>query len=122
MLSVERLELEEKLEPWRNSDSPGKKRVKRVGSPFTIKYKNTFLISRTMTDAELFYFFPFRCVGVWDTVGSFGLPEELSMSSKTTGCPFGFPDRILGEHIERAYQALALNETRADFVSFIESL
>jgi hypothetical protein len=41
------------------------------------------------------------------------------MSSKTDGCPFGFPDRILGEHIERAYQALALNETRADFVSFI---
>ena len=29
---------------------------------------------------------------------------------------FGFPDNILGEHIERAYQALALNETRADFV------
>ena len=55
MLSVERLELEKKLEPWRNSDSPGKKRVKRVGSPFTIKYKNTFLISRTMTDAELFF-------------------------------------------------------------------
>ena len=55
---------------------------------------------------------------MWDTVGSFGLPEEISMSSKIKGCPFGFPDRILGEHIERAYQALALNETRADFVSF----
>jgi len=29
---------------------------------------------------------------------------------------FGFPDTTLGEHVERAYQALALNETRADFV------
>jgi hypothetical protein len=38
------------------------------------------------------------------------------MSSNTQYFPFGFPDRILGEHIERAYQALALNETRADFI------
>ena len=64
--------------------------------------------------------FFFRCVGVWDTVGLLGLPEELSISSKNKGRPFGFPDRILGEHIERAYQALALNETRADFVGFID--
>jgi len=87
-----RLELEQKLYPWRKSDSHGKQRVKRAGSPFTVK-----------------------CVGVWDTVGSFGLPEEISISSKTQGCPFGFPDRILGEHIERAYQALAINEERVDF-------
>jgi hypothetical protein len=31
---------------------------------------------------------------------------------------FGFPDSILGDHVERAYQALALNETRSDFVLF----
>jgi len=87
-----RLELEQKLYPWRNSDSHGKQRVKRAGSPFTVK-----------------------CVGVWDTVGSFGLPGEISISSGNKDYPFGFPDRILGEHIERAYQALALNETRVDF-------
>ncbi|KAF8807359.1 hypothetical protein BYT27DRAFT_7164861 [Phlegmacium glaucopus] len=87
-----RLDLEQTLGPWRNSDSRGKQRVKRAGSSFTVK-----------------------CVGVWDTVGTFGLPEEISISSKNKGCDFGFPDRILGEHIERAYQALALNETRADF-------
>jgi uncharacterized protein (DUF2235 family) len=91
--TVERLKLELKLNPWRNSDSHGKQRVERAGSPFTVK-----------------------CVGVWDTVGSFGLPEEISFSSENEGSPFGFPDRILGEHIERAYQALALNETRADFI------
>jgi len=28
---------------------------------------------------------------------------------------FGFNDKILGDHVERAYQALALDETRADF-------
>jgi hypothetical protein len=30
---------------------------------------------------------------------------------------FGFPNTELGEHIELAYQALAINETRLDFVS-----
>lgn len=59
--------------------------------------------------------YPCRCVGVFDTVGSLGLPEELTLSKKMTTI-FGFPDKKLGEHIENAFQALALNETRADFV------
>jgi hypothetical protein len=57
-----------------------------------------------------------RCVGVFDTVGALGLPEELALGSKKIQTLFGFPDSMLGDHIERAYQALALNETRADFV------
>lgn len=56
-----------------------------------------------------------RCVGVFDTVGSLGLPGELSLSS-TVKTLFGFPDRYLGEHIQRAFQALALDEHRKDFV------
>lgn len=32
---------------------------------------------------------------------------------------FGFPDKLLGEHIQYAYQALAINETREDFVSAV---
>ena len=57
-----------------------------------------------------------RCVGVFDTVGSLGLPEELAFGSKKIKTLFGFPDSVLGDNVERAYQALALNETRADFV------
>lgn len=57
-----------------------------------------------------------RCVGVFDTVGSLGLPEEVTGSAKIKTL-FGFPDRYLGEHIERAFQALALDEHRKDFVS-----
>jgi hypothetical protein len=57
-----------------------------------------------------------RCVGVFDTVGSLGLPEELALGSKRIKTLFGFPDSVLGDHVERAYQALALNEIRADFV------
>jgi Uncharacterized alpha/beta hydrolase domain (DUF2235) len=59
-----------------------------------------------------------RCIGVFDTVGSLGIPEELSFGSKKIKTLFGFSDSILGDHVERAYQALALNETRADFVLF----
>ena len=58
-----------------------------------------------------------RCVGVFDTVGSVGLPEEITMSDKVKTL-LGFTDLHLGEHIQRAYQALALDEHRKDFVSF----
>jgi hypothetical protein len=64
---------------------------------------------------------PFRCVGVFDTVGSLGLPEELTFGSKKLNTIFGFPDKLLGEHIQHAFHALALNETRADFVSISNS-
>ena len=53
-----------------------------------------------------------RFLGVWDTVGALGLPGPFREESKI----FGFNDSLLGDHIERAYQALALNETRLDFV------
>lgn len=86
--------LNAKLAPWTNHDSPGKARADYDGESFAIK-----------------------CVGVFDTVGSLGLPEELSFGSKKLKTLFGFPDSTLGDHIERAYQALALNETRADFSS-----
>ncbi|KAG7099108.1 hypothetical protein E1B28_000981 [Marasmius oreades] len=59
--------------------------------------------------------FSIKCVGVFDTVGSLGLPEELTLHPGPVKTLFGFPDRILGEHVERAYQALALNEPRKDF-------
>ncbi|KDR84943.1 hypothetical protein GALMADRAFT_301820 [Galerina marginata CBS 339.88] len=88
---MEKKELEEKLAPWRRPDSKGKRRADIDNDKFTVK-----------------------CVGVWDTVGSVGLPEELSLSKKTYHM-FGFPDRILGEHVQHAFQALALNEMRADF-------
>lgn len=52
---------------------------------------------------------------MFDTVGSVGLPEELTRH-KNMSMLFGFHDTSLGEHIERAYQALALNEKRIDFV------
>ncbi|KAI0068241.1 hypothetical protein BV25DRAFT_1793249 [Artomyces pyxidatus] len=89
---IERQALDKKLEPWTQRNSPGKIRADSDGDTFSIK-----------------------CLGVFDTVGSLGLPEELTLRSKNLRTLFGFPDSVLGTHIERAYQALALNETRADF-------
>ena len=57
-----------------------------------------------------------RCVGVFDTVGSVGLPEELTHKLPSPKSMFGFPNNELGEHIEHAYHALAIDETRLDFV------
>ncbi|KAH9004251.1 hypothetical protein EDB86DRAFT_2155380 [Lactarius hatsudake] len=84
--------LDAKLAPWTQHTSPGKMRADCDGDSFSVK-----------------------CVGVFDTVGSLGLPEELAFGSKRIKTLFGFPDSVLGDHVERAYQALALNETRADF-------
>ncbi|KAI0307997.1 hypothetical protein B0F90DRAFT_1909331 [Multifurca ochricompacta] len=86
--------LDAKLAPWTRDNSPGKIRAVYGEDGFAVK-----------------------CIGVFDTVGSLGLPEELAFGSKKIKTLFGFPDSVLGDHIERAYQALALNETRADFVS-----
>jgi len=57
-----------------------------------------------------------RFLGVWDTVGALGLPEELPFGKRGYTL-FGFNDSQLGDHIEHACQALALNERRLDFVS-----
>ena len=60
---------------------------------------------------------------MFDTVGAIGLQKELTALAKVFTKPqpvkniFGFEDTRLGEHIERAYHALAINETRSDFVS-----
>ena len=56
-----------------------------------------------------------RFLGVWDTVGALGLPGPFREEQKV----FGFNDSLLGDHIERACQALALNETRQDFVRLL---
>ncbi|KAG2046460.1 hypothetical protein BDR06DRAFT_977471 [Suillus hirtellus] len=80
------------LSHWTSPDSWGKRRAHSDNNTFSIK-----------------------CVGVFDTVGSIGLPEELTHKSPSTKSIFGFPNNELGEHIECAYHVLAIKETRLDF-------
>lgn len=62
---------------------------------------------------------PIKVVGVWDTVGSLGIPriewlERLQLQTKSTK-EYLFYDTALNNHIENAFQALALDEHRAAF-------
>ncbi|KAF8600254.1 hypothetical protein BDV93DRAFT_447913 [Ceratobasidium sp. AG-I] len=60
--------------------------------------------------------FTVKCVGLWDTVGSYGLPTLITRNSAKMRQLFDFPDKLLGPHIERALHAMSLNEDREDFV------
>lgn len=53
-----------------------------------------------------------KCVGVWDTVGALGVPGHLD---KLFTSFYEFHDTGLGAHVENAFHALALDETRDDF-------
>lgn len=84
--------IEMNLAPWLDPKSKGKQRVDIDQDGFSI-----------------------RCVGVWDTVGALGLPDELFIKNPKNKL-FGFTDPgKLGAHIQYAFQALALNERRKDF-------
>ena len=52
-------------------------------------------------------------VGVWDTVGALGIP--LALFNAYNRYRFKFHDTALGDHIERAYHALAIDEHRGPF-------
>jgi hypothetical protein len=103
------------LEPWVNPDAHGRRRAGN-GDPLA---------------------FSVKCVGVWDTVGAIGIPSDLPIPTDAiryehitryhraglilslilSDSLFGFNDRHLGSHIQRAYHAMALNELRKSFVS-----
>src|ERR1700689_3388515 len=51
-------------------------------------------------------------VGVWDTVGSLGIPSVIGGVSPIL---YGFLDTSLNPNIKNAYQALAMDERRAQF-------
>jgi hypothetical protein len=62
---------------------------------------------------------PVKCVGVFDTVGSFGIPAGIGLAAlaryyaQTT---LGFSDTILGDHVDVGLHALAIDEHRRPFV------
>ena len=53
-----------------------------------------------------------KVVGVWDTVGSLGIPGHFDRLFTQF---YQFLDTDLGVHVENAFHALALDEHRADF-------
>lgn len=106
--------LDRKLQPWTRPDAAGKKRVNFNENLFAVKCVVSVLARPVDLSDGLAVC---RVVGVFDTVGSLGLPEELAITSDVMKTIFGFNDRKLGDYIERAYHAMAINEMRGDFVS-----
>jgi len=64
-----------------------------------------------------------RCIGVWDTVGSLGVPPNR-ITGKWQPCSnvYQFVDAELGVRVEHAFHALAIDERRASFPPSIWTL
>jgi hypothetical protein len=62
--------------------------------------------------------FLIKCLAVWDTVGSYGIPAGLGLGALArhwTSWTKGFRDNILHRRIEIGLQALAIDEARRAF-------
>jgi len=70
--------------------------------------KQSFHDARTIT-----------CVGVWDTVGSYGIPAGIGLAPLAryfTLVTLGFHDTSFGDHIKVGLHAMAVDEHRRPFV------
>lgn len=88
---------------------------RRAANDFLVKYTDPKAPGRIRADPDGDKF-TIKFIGVFDTVGALGLPTELRVGRKSEKL-FGFPNRQLGTHIQYAYQALAIDETRKDFTA-----
>ena len=62
--------------------------------------------------------FAISCIGVWDTVGSLGIPVETGITSPIwwfNRARAGFHDVTLSTYVDCAFQALAVDERRGPF-------
>jgi len=74
----------------------------------TLTAKHSFHDTRTIT-----------CVGVWDTVGSYGIPAGIGLAPLAryfTLVTLGFHDTSFGDHIKAGLHAVAVDEHRRPFV------
>jgi len=70
--------------------------------------KQSFHDTRTIT-----------CVGVWDTVGSYGIPAGIGLAALAryfTLAMLGFHDTSFGDHVKVGLHAIAVDERRKPFV------
>lgn len=93
----------EQLEDWTLSRLAGRSRTERI---------------RSIRDGEIdrewgYRPLPIHFLGVWDTVGSLGVPGATDRVASAR--VMGFHDTTLAANVSNAYQALALHELREDF-------
>lgn len=54
-----------------------------------------------------------KAIGVWDTVGSYGIPQSVLPGQARE--LFEFADRVLDDKVEFGFHAISIDERRADF-------
>jgi uncharacterized protein (DUF2235 family) len=88
---------------WQYYETPG---AKRPATPFA-----------GMREASCHQAVRIKCVGVWDTVGSLGIPApELRALRDLNQKHFGFHDTQPSGMVDHAFHALAVDEMRDEFV------
>jgi len=70
------------------------------------------LISPKLPENGLIRNIPIKSVGVWDTVGSLGIPVYFADGRYDL---YRFKDTALSPKVERGFHAMAIDELRADF-------
>ncbi|EME45077.1 hypothetical protein DOTSEDRAFT_170246 [Dothistroma septosporum NZE10] len=81
---------------------------------YVMEYRNG-LLQRGYTRDETI---PIKAIGVWDTVGSLGIPVNpllQRLGFPTVLREYRFYNTDLGNNVENAFQALALDEARAAY-------
>lgn len=100
-----------------NPDAGGQVTSAMVDAAYAIYEKNTAyddpqaIAFRAQHSREI----GIRFIGVWETVGELGIPDVASWFPYSRG-RYRFHDTELSGNVRNAYQALALDEHRADFM------
>lgn len=82
-------------------------RGKKTDGPWTTEDWTFFLQGQPV---------PIRFIGVWDTVGALGIPDDLElMNIFDSKDKWQFHDTQLGDHIQTARHAMAIDEMRSSF-------
>lgn len=77
-----------------------------------LDFIESFVARGALSSEDLIAGVPIKAVGVWDTVGSLGIPLYLRDGRFDV---FEFADNKLSEVVEFGFHAMAIDEMRADF-------
>ncbi|MGA0595951.1 DUF2235 domain-containing protein [Enterovirga sp. CN4-39] len=116
---LRRQEFERFDEAWKYYRLPPKRRPGKRAGPRPAEGGQAGKPSHTAPEAAWFHHpVAVKALGVWDTVGSYGISSGLFISgwgAAITAKLLGFHDRQLGAHVEHAYHAIAIDEARGPF-------
>jgi hypothetical protein len=109
------------LPPLQNvNDMPRDEKARRISRKLSMKVPRSAAdYIQTAAEDRLHVITKIRCVGVWDTVGSYGIPAGIGLGALsrifTAWLLRGFHDTEIGTCIEIGLHAVAVDERRRPF-------